>query len=530
MVTIITTSILFLSIILGLLWLIVTRIKIPRKSQRIIYVILLFAVFIVIGQLTNIWNELFRYWGIISSDGHILDSEGKSTGHEIKEIITTISSIISVLLGAYLVNSLLSYFVWEGTLVDDEGEPIVPKIICNLVALIIYLVAFVVIIAINFSDALNHTLMGMGTSGAIGALVAKEPLQKAFTALSLNINKLLKKGDIIQVGNIKGSIQEIGWSSVKLLTADDNLAIIPNNRLTKSTVINYSRPQEHLCVSINVNAPSHTPSSRIMPLLKRSAQDAELVRSDIEPRISLRHIGQNLKYYTIEVVTHEYDTLRVKSQVLKAVASMFRRENFIDTLEKYEIENPIEKATKLLNQVPMLEPFSEEEDAILAKGAKWLRYSYPERVVIQGEKEAALYIVAEGELDVLINAKKEDTEEIELIKVAELGKNAIFGEMALLTGEERTATIRAKTNTWVCKISKEVMSPILSANPHILEDLSEQLAGRQIEIEQRKQKYNDETAKNKQKTTAKKLFSLMRNFFIEEEGETKQKSSDDLML
>lgn len=540
---IIVGFLLLFALILVILWLIVKRFKIPRKSQRIVYVIFIFILFGFTYWLIELWHDLFEFLGVINSKHYILDSEGNPTKHNTKELITLVFSIFPVLLAAYFINSLLSYFIWEGTLVDDEGQPVVPKIIRSLVALLIYLVALIVIIALNFNNMLNHALVGMGTSGAIGALVAKEPLQKAFTALSLNINKLLKKGDIIQVGGITGSIQEIGWSSVKLLTPEENLAIIPNNRLTQSTVINYSRPEENLLIHINVNAPIDIPSSRIMPLLERSAHDSELVNNDIEPIVSLRHIGQQLKYYTIQVVSdNQSNPLVVKSQVLKSVASMFRRENIIETLAEYNIHNPIEKATKLLNQVPILEPFSDEEDAILAQGAKWLRYSYPERIVIQGETEAALYIVAEGTLDVLVKTKVEDKdseknkdknktkEETKIIKVAELGTNAIFGEMALLTGEARTATIRATSNTWVCKISKEVMSPILAKNPDILEGLSYQLAKRQIEIERKKEDYDDEMAKKKQKNTATKLFSLMRNFFKEDDEKTKDENSENMML
>lgn len=521
---------------LVILWLVVKRIKMPLKSQRFIYAVGMILLSLTASWVTDQWLELFESFNLVNEKGIVLDLDGKQTENNAKKVINLVFQIFPILISAYLLNSLLSYFLWEGTLVDEEGEPVVPKIIRTIVSALIYVAAAVVVIAIHFGEFLDQTLVGMGTSGAVGALVAREPLQKAFTALSLNISKILKKGDIIKVGTVTGTIQEIGWSSVKLLTANKNLAIIPNTYLTKSEVINFSRPEENLTISINVSAPSKISQTRLMPLLKRSAQDSELVKLDPEPIVRLRSIGQQLMYYTIDVVSDERRDGVVKSQVLKAIASMLRREGIHETPDEYKVEDPIDKATQLLNQVPLLEPFTAEEDAILAQGARWYRYSYPERVVIQGEKEASLYIVAEGELDVLINTKEETNEEdedgnkkeiIKLLKVAELGKNAIFGEMALLTGEARTATIRAKTETLVCKISKEIISPILSKRQSILEGLSQELAKKQVEIEQKKQKYDDAMAKNKQQNTAKKIFSLMKDFFKEDEG---KKDQDDMML
>ena len=58
-----------------------------------------------------------------------------------------------------------------------------------------------------------------------------------------------------------------------------------------------------------------------------------------------------------------------------------------------------------------------------------------------------------------------------------------FGEMSLLTGEHRTATVRAQTDCQVMEIGKPVMAELLRASPDCLERLSELLAKRKMETE-----------------------------------------------
>jgi CRP-like cAMP-binding protein len=69
------------------------------------------------------------------------------------------------------------------------------------------------------------------------------------------------------------------------------------------------------------------------------------------------------------------------------------------------------------------------------------------------------------------------------IQVAALGAGDCFGEMSLLTGERRTATVRAERDCYVLEIGKPVMAEVLRDAPDCLERLSELLAKRKLENE-----------------------------------------------
>ncbi len=98
-------------------------------------------------------------------------------------------------------------------------------------------------------------------------------------------------------------------------------------------------------------------------------------------------------------------------------------------------------------------------------------------VVRQNDEGESLFIVRRGSLDVHIDDAP----------VGTLSEGEIFGEMSLLTGERRKATVTAAGEVRLVEISKEDIEPVIRANPHLLERLSAILARREeSNIERRK--------------------------------------------
>jgi CRP-like cAMP-binding protein len=69
------------------------------------------------------------------------------------------------------------------------------------------------------------------------------------------------------------------------------------------------------------------------------------------------------------------------------------------------------------------------------------------------------------------------------VRVGAMRQGDCFGEFALLTGEPRSATIRAENDCEVLEISKPIMAEVLKESPEYLSALSELLAKRKLEGE-----------------------------------------------
>jgi len=96
-----------------------------------------------------------------------------------------------------------------------------------------------------------------------------------------------------------------------------------------------------------------------------------------------------------------------------------------------------------------------------------------EPVVEQGALADSLYVVDSGELAVLV-----DDGDGARVEVGTLSAGDAFGEMALLTGEPRTATVQARTEASLYRIDKDALAPLLKDRPQLAVEISRLIEGR----------------------------------------------------
>jgi CRP-like cAMP-binding protein len=127
----------------------------------------------------------------------------------------------------------------------------------------------------------------------------------------------------------------------------------------------------------------------------------------------------------------------------------------------------------LLADVPILQMLSADDLRALALVARPLLAMPGERIILQGSSGDSLFVVADGDVEVMLRREGGiDT------SVDRMGRGAVFGEMALLTGERRTATVRAVDTALVFEIGKQQYEPLLQRHPEWLDDLSEMMEDR----------------------------------------------------
>ena len=115
-------------------------------------------------------------------------------------------------------------------------------------------------------------------------------------------------------------------------------------------------------------------------------------------------------------------------------------------------------------------------DALLPR-ARFQRFGRAEKIIEQGDDGASMFVLIRGEAKVLVNHNGS------LTQVATLRASDCFGEMSLLTGEKRTATVVAQGECEILVIDKPMLADVVAEHPHLLQSLSELLAKRRLENE-----------------------------------------------
>jgi CRP-like cAMP-binding protein len=164
----------------------------------------------------------------------------------------------------------------------------------------------------------------------------------------------------------------------------------------------------------------------------------------------------------------------------------------------------------LLQGVDFLEALSTDQLDRLAAQAQIVPYPDGIAVVSQGDAGDSLFVVAEGRVEVSVQAPGGGPER----RLATLGPGDYFGEMSLLTGAPRSATIRAAGEVGLVTLRKDALRPLLVADPTVPERLSKTLARRQAERDDAlhraaETEYEGPGAADR----AGQLLGLMRRFF-----------------
>jgi CRP-like cAMP-binding protein len=166
------------------------------------------------------------------------------------------------------------------------------------------------------------------------------------------------------------------------------------------------------------------------------------------------------------------------------------------------------RRAETLGRVELFRTLTDEERRTLAEHLTVAPFVRGEAMTRQGAEAHWLYIITKGEAEVRVAVDGNLSK-----KVATLHAGDFFGEMGLMTGEARAATVIAQTNTECYRLDKKGFADILKRRPEIAEDISHILARRRVELEAVREGLNEE-AKHKLMSNAQRdLLRRIRDFF-----------------
>lgn len=150
-----------------------------------------------------------------------------------------------------------------------------------------------------------------------------------------------------------------------------------------------------------------------------------------------------------------------------------------------------------------LPPAMHEE---LAVELQFKPFAAGEAVTREGDRDDGLYMLVKGDAAVRIGKGADEKE------VARLTAGQFFGEMSLMTGEARTASVVAATDLITYRIDKPAFEKVLRATPAMAEQIADVLVARRTALSAA-QNERDEVRRKRMETARQDLASKIRGFF-----------------
>ncbi|WP_437925768.1 cyclic nucleotide-binding domain-containing protein [Sorangium sp. So ce291] len=213
--------------------------------------------------------------------------------------------------------------------------------------------------------------------------------------------------------------------------------------------------------------------------------------NDVATWAAERHL---MDYTGDECIPRNASLLEAYMEKNSSLLAALQRRDGYGAAQSVELDEPsngtheasAEDLVTLLRRTPVFKPLLDRELRKLATRARRVEYGPLDRIVLQGQRDSSMFLVASGAVEVLV--RHPDGQDS---TVAALEKGAVFGEFALLTGEERTATVRAVDEVVLYEITKEALQPIIEARPQLVIELSLLMASRQAHLRDAAERYNE---------------------------------------
>src|SRR5437899_74331 len=395
----------------------------------------------------------------------------------------------AILLSTALVVSLVNRYVWDFYFEKKRQTPI-PHFLREVVGGIIFLIVLLFVLSYGYhaETQLKGLLAGSGVIAIILGFAGQGFFAGIIGGVAIQINRPYKVGDWLQVGERFAEVMEINWRSTRLRTNDAIYLDIPNNEMVSHTIVNLHYPTVVHAMRIRVGVEYKNPPSRVKDALFRAASTAEGVLAEPKTKIFLVDFAESAVIYEVKFYMGNHARINeVNDAVRTNVWYELKRQGItipfpIRTLHvERKAAPPIQddqaEALSILRGEPLFECLSDEQLDHLIKQARLNIFGRGEPVIEEGSPGDSMFVLLRGEANVLVS-KNGST-----IQVATLNSGDCFGEMSLLTGEPRSATVRADRDCYVMEIGKPTMAEVLHSAPECLVQLSELLAQRKMETE-----------------------------------------------
>jgi len=429
---------------------------------------------------------------------------------------------------AFLINRAVDTAIWE-LLVARGADIKVPKLLRQLSALIIYGGAIVGITGFVFAQSVTALIT---TSSAVGLLVGfavRSLILDAFSGIAINLEQPFRAGHFIQIRGrgpdpIEGLVQEVNWRTTRLLTLENDIIVIPNGILAESVILNRSAPNLICQFEQIVKLDSSVAPERALRVLGSAlhmtvAEGGAL--AEPAPKVRLSRVDETGVHYKIKysinptqispgkarhlVLQHALDSLH-HAGLTPAVP---KQDMFVARMpdRKLDYENLSHRAT-LLGRVDLFAEFDAAALGLLASQAVVRVVPAGGVVIEQDDQGASMFVVAEGILGVRVRGADGVSRE-----VGHLRPGAFFGEMSVLTGEKRSATVHAVGDAVLYEITKEQIASLLDSKSEIAAILSQTVAERQLRNSAAAAQLPPEVRADQQKNMVEQLMRSMTTFF-----------------
>lgn len=365
-----------------------------------------------------------------------------------------------------------------------------PKILLDLCQVFAFVGVILILLRVAGVEA-SSLLEGSAFLTAAVGFMMKDTLGNIFSGLAIQLERPFVVGDWIQFDPDKsriGKVLEINWRTTRLLTLDEAEVIIPHGAMAAASIVVYTQPTRVSRRSIYFVAPYTVPPQEVHRIVMQAIADMPLVVKQPAPSIVTLDFTERGIQYWLRIFTTEIQIRdRIDGEARDRIWYALQRQGIsmppvqhrvrLRQVKTPSIEHRRNRRTtaclKALRSVDFFRNLPEPALRTLAARVKKKLYAAGECLMREAEHGTQLFILKSGSIRISKRTPSGDTIEIDQIKAP-----GFVGEMSLLTGAPRSATVSAIEPTRCYVVDKEALSIVLKDSPQLTADISDVIGAR----------------------------------------------------
>lgn len=373
----------------------------------------------------------------------------------------------------------------------------------------------------------------IATSAVITAVLAfsmQDTLGNILGGIALQLDDSLQVGDWIKVDDVTGRVVDIRWRSTSVETRNWETVVIPNSQLMKSKFVVLGRRQgqpEQWRRWVWFNISFGVPPTRVIDVVERALTSTAIphVARQPAPNCVMMDFADSsaryaVRYWLTDIAADDPTDSTVRLHIYAALQRAgivpCIPEQYVH-LEKESAKHDelrhareVQKRLAFLRQVELFRTLTEDELRLVAERLKYTPFVRGDVMTQQGAVAHWLYIVTEGEAEVVLEAAG-GQRPLGVIDAAQ--GPGFFGEMGLMTGEPRSATVIARSDVECYRLDKASFASIIQSRPALAEEISHVMASRRGGLDSARQALDEQAHGTHVAQRESEMLRKIRRFF-----------------
>jgi small-conductance mechanosensitive channel/CRP-like cAMP-binding protein len=426
----------------------------------------------------------------------------------------------------WLFNRLLDLLFWN-TLIKKVSHNPPPLMLVQLSGIFVLILTLSFIAHFVFDEPLTTIIAAAGGLGFVLGFAVQGLILDLFSGLAIQMDRPFKVGHFVNCHNrfgetLIGRVEETSWRTTRLWTTDRNIVIVPNSLITSTIVTNYSMPEAISRFEIDYVLDFSVSSERAIKIFNAALTESIGSKGPLAsppPKTIFNGVNSDgavykMRYFLDPVaVSPSKARNTINANVMHHLIyagltpSYDRQDIFYEKMPSQKSWSNKLDRVHLLSNIALFKGLSNQVLQSIAESFRFKELKAGEVLISQGDDGESLFVLVEGLLEVSLQIEGNKKH------LTFLRPGTFLGEMALLTGEKRSADVTGTTMSLVGELTKEAIMPLAEKNPEILNKITAIVAKRRlsnIEIGTESKKSRDEAIEKE----TKNLMSRVTNFFF----------------